>query len=80
MEFEWASGANFPRDLTQYAAIVHCGVNANRREMLYRIEQAKQNGVGITNYGMLIAYVQGILERALKPFPAAWLEYKDSGL
>ncbi len=81
VEFEWASGANFPRDLTQYAAIVHCGgCMLNRREMLYRMEQAKQSGVGITNYGMLIAYVQGILKRALKPFPAAALALEDNRL
>jgi [FeFe] hydrogenase H-cluster maturation GTPase HydF len=79
VEFEWASGANFPRDIKQYAAIVHCGgCMLNRREMLYRMEQAKQNGVGITNYGMLIAYVQGILPRALKPFPAAALALEES--
>jgi [FeFe] hydrogenase H-cluster maturation GTPase HydF len=79
VEFEWASGANFPRDIKQYAAIVHCGgCMLNRREMLYRMEQAKQNGVGITNYGMLIAYVQGILPRALKPFPAAALALEKS--
>lgn len=79
VEFEWASGAHFPQDIEKYAAIVHCGgCMLNRREMLYRMEQAKQHGVGITNYGMLIAYVLGILERALEPFPAALLEYKKS--
>lgn len=81
IEFEWASGAQFPNEIDQYAAIVHCGgCMLNRREMLYRMELAKQRGVGITNYGMLIAYVQGILGRALKPFPAARLEYERGGL
>ena len=79
--FEWTSGATFPHDLSAYAVIVHCGgCMLNRREMLYRMDVAKQNGVGITNYGMLIAYVQGILPRALAPFPAAALALSDAGL
>lgn len=78
VEFEWTSGASFPRDLTKYAVIVHCGgCMLNRREMLYRMNVAKENGVGITNYGMLIAYVQGILPRALAPFPAAALALEE---
>jgi [FeFe] hydrogenase H-cluster maturation GTPase HydF len=81
IEFEWKSGADFPRDLSRYAAVVHCGgCMLNRREMLYRISVAKENGVGITNYGMLIAYVNGILPRALKPFPSAMLALKEFGL
>jgi predicted GTPase len=41
----------------------------NRKEMLHRLMQAKTNGVPIVNYGVLIAYVHGILKRALAPFP-----------
>lgn len=78
VEFEWCSGAQFPSDLEKYAAIVHCGgCMINRREMLYRMEQAKEKGVAITNYGVLIAFVLGILPRALKPFPAAELAFKE---
>ncbi|HBG77090.1 MAG TPA: [FeFe] hydrogenase H-cluster maturation GTPase HydF, partial [Clostridiales bacterium] len=56
------------------ALIVHCGgCMLNRREMQYRVETARQQGVAITNYGVLIAYVLGILPRALQPFPAARL-------
>lgn len=81
IEFEWTSGAQFPKDVSKYDVIIHCGgCMINRREMQYRINFAAEQGVPVTNYGMLIAYVQGILERALKPFPAAWLEYKDGGL
>lgn len=81
IEFEWVSGAAFPRDLSEYAVIVHCGgCMLNRREMSYRIEQAKKNGVAITNYGMLIAYVMGILPRALKPFPSASLVLSEMRL
>ncbi|HEX2939193.1 MAG TPA: [FeFe] hydrogenase H-cluster maturation GTPase HydF [Ruminiclostridium sp.] len=81
IEFEWTSGAAFPHDFSKYTAIVHCGgCMVNRREMSYRMAVAKENGVGITNYGMLIAYVQGILPRALAPFPAAALALKESGI
>jgi predicted GTPase len=67
--FEHASGMKYPRDLTQYALIVHCGAcMLNRREMHYRIHQAKAAGVPVVNYGVLIAALQGILERCLEPF------------
>ncbi|WPX09242.1 [FeFe] hydrogenase H-cluster maturation GTPase HydF [Anaerocellum danielii] len=69
INFEWVSGYNYPKDLSKYALIVHCGgCMITRREMLYRIELAKKQGVPITNYGIMIAYVHGILPRALKPF------------
>lgn len=69
IEFSWASGASFPRDLQNFALIVHCGAcMLNRREMLWRTEEARRQGVPITNYGTLIAHVMGILPRALKPF------------
>lgn len=72
INFDWASGAYFPKDIKKYDVIVHCGgCMLNRQEMQYRINFAKEHGIPITNYGMLIAYVQGILKRALKPFPAA---------
>ncbi|HCC00676.1 MAG TPA: [FeFe] hydrogenase H-cluster maturation GTPase HydF [Ruminococcaceae bacterium] len=79
IQFDWTSGKDFPENIERYAAIVHCGAcMLNRREMQYRIHYANQHGVEITNYGMLIAYVHGILERALKPFPAAALAYAQS--
>nr|NNM91636.1 [FeFe] hydrogenase H-cluster maturation GTPase HydF [Bacilli bacterium] len=74
IEFEWTSGATFPKDVTKYAAIVHCGgCMVNRPEMQYRMEFTRNQEVFITNYGMLIAYVMGILPRALEPFQAAKL-------
>lgn len=67
---EWTSGTGFPEDLTPYALVIHCGAcMLNRKEMQFRLERAKAQNVPITNYGMLIAYLHGILERALKPFP-----------
>jgi [FeFe] hydrogenase H-cluster maturation GTPase HydF len=72
IQFEWARGACYPRDISNYEVIVHCGgCMLNRREMQYRIEKAREQGVYITNYGVLIACVMGILPRAIKPFPAA---------
>ena len=67
--FEHASGMKYPRDLSQYALIIHCGAcMLNRREMHYRIQQAKAACVPIVNYGVLIASMQGILPRCLEPF------------
>lgn len=72
--FEWASGACFPKDVSGYKLVVHCGgCMLNRREMSFRAEEAASQGVAVTNYGVLIAYVLGILPRALEPFPAARL-------
>jgi [FeFe] hydrogenase H-cluster maturation GTPase HydF len=72
VEFEWVSGNSFPKDISRFDAIIHCGAcMLNKQEMQYRINFAKENNVAITNYGMLIAYVQGIIHRALKPFPLA---------
>ena len=81
IEFHWAAGAHYPKDIDKYAVIVHCGgCMLNRREMQYRTRTARQKGVYITNYGMLIAYVQGILSRALEPFPAAKLALEENDL
>ena len=56
-----ARGMDFPKDLTRYNLIIHCGACMfNRKYVLSRIEEAKQQGVPITNYGMAIAYLQGI--------------------
>lgn len=72
VEFEWSSGSGYPADVKGYSVIVHCGAcMLNRREMQYRVETAREQGVCITNYGVLIAYVLGILARALEPFPEA---------
>ncbi len=79
IEFEWASGACYPRHIERYDVIVHCGgCMLNRREMQYRIEIAREHGVAMTNYGMLIAHAVGILPRALKPFPEAYLTLTES--
>lgn len=70
LQIETSSGTEFPEDLSKYKMIVHCGgCTLNRREMQFRLKQAADQGVPIVNYGVLIAYMQGILKRSLEPFP-----------
>ncbi|HZK85155.1 MAG TPA: [FeFe] hydrogenase H-cluster maturation GTPase HydF [Desulfosporosinus sp.] len=72
LEFEYSAGSTFTDDIKKYALIVHCGAcMMNRTGMLGRIERANYHKVPIVNYGILIAYVQGLLPRALEPFPLA---------
>lgn len=69
-EFAFTSGTEFPDDVTDYSLVVHCGgCMLNEREMKYRIACCRDQNVPITNYGILIAQVTGILKRSLKPFP-----------
>lgn len=70
-EFVFSSGTEFPADLSPYKIIVHCGgCMLNAREMKYRLACAKDQNIPMTNYGILIAYIQGILKRSVEPFPA----------
>ena len=69
-EFIFTSGTEFPDDLSSYKMVVHCGgCMLNEREMKYRIACCKDQNIPITNYGILIAEVTGILKRSLEPFP-----------
>ena len=69
LEFSFTSGAEFPDELGEYSLIVHCGgCMLNEREMKYRLSCAEDQGVPMTNYGIIIAYMNGILERSLEPF------------
>ena len=69
LELEFTSGRDFPEDLSEYSLIIHCGgCMLTEREMQYRIRQAEDAGVPITNYGMVIAHVHGILSRSLEIF------------
>lgn len=71
IEFCFTSGTEFPEDLSPYKMIVHCGgCMLNEREMKYRQAWAKDQKTAMTNYGILIAHVHGILKRSVKPFPA----------
>ena len=68
--FEFSSGIEYPENLNEYKLILHCGgCVLNEREMKYRIQCAQDANIPITNYGISIAYITGILERALAPFP-----------
>lgn len=70
--FEFSSGMKYPENIEDYALIVHCGgCMLNRREMQHRIKVATGDEIPIVNYGVLIAFVQGILKRATQPFPLA---------
>ena len=70
LNFEFSSGVEFPYDLSKYKMIVHCGgCTLNAREMKYRIKCAQDQNIPITNYGILIAYMQGILHRTVEAFP-----------
>lgn len=69
IEFEVGVGKDLPRDLSEYALIIQCGgCVVNRRLIVSRIEDAKKVGVPITNYGVCISYLHGIMDRALLPF------------
>ncbi len=77
--FEHSSGMSFAGNVKEYALIVHCGgCMLNKKAMGYRVEQAVKEEVPIVNYGVLIAYVQGILERAIRPFPAALMAWEET--
>ena len=69
-EFVYTSGTGFQEDLKAFRVIVHCGAcMLNEREMKYRLACARDQGVDITNYGIVIAHIHGILKRSLGPFP-----------
>ncbi|NLF61949.1 MAG: [FeFe] hydrogenase H-cluster maturation GTPase HydF [Lentisphaerae bacterium] len=70
MTYQYTSGTEFPDDLTPFRLIIHCGAcMLNEREVKYRMKCAHDQGVPMTNYGVAIAYMHGILKRTLQPFP-----------
>ena len=69
LHFEVYAGHDFPDDLERFALVVHCGAcMLNRTEMLRRITECERRGVPITNYGVAISKLQGVLDRVLRPF------------
>ena len=69
-EFLFTSGGDFPDDLSGFSLVVHCGgCMLNEKEMGYRLEKAKSQGVPVVNYGVAIAMMHGILKRSLEIFP-----------
>ena len=76
---KYVSGQDYPRDLSEYSLIIHCGAcTLNRKGMLARLNKAIQAGVPITNYGIAISVFAGVIKKVLEVFPEALLAYKKS--
>ncbi len=70
LSLEWSSGTGFPEKLSEYALVIHCGgCTLSEKEMKYRLEKAGHEAVPIVNYGIFLAYANGILERSIEVFP-----------
>ena len=79
LQIEFSSGTEFPEDLSEYKLVIHCGgCMLNEREMRYRLKCAADQGVPITNYGIIIAYMQGILRRSVELFPEVLAQLPDT--
>lgn len=79
LEFTTAKGNDFPQDLSPYKLVIHCGACMwNRREMISLIAECHRQGIPITSYGLVTAYLHGFLERSLTPFPGALATYKEA--
>lgn len=76
LRVDTTAGRDFPENLNKYKLIIHCGsCMLTRREMLNRIQKAREADVPITNYGVAISFLQGVLNRTLSPFPSALLAF-----
>ena len=70
IELSFTSGGEFPEDLSEYRLVIHCGgCTLTEKAMQERLHQCKTSGVPVTNYGIAIAHMHGILRRSLEPFP-----------
>ena len=70
IQFEFTSGREFPEDLKDYALVLHCGgCMITERDVMSRMEKAKEENIPFTNYGITIAYMNGILKRSIEVFP-----------
>ena len=79
LQIDFAAGRDFPTDLSQYKLVIQCGgCMFGRREILARISKCQALNVPITNYGICISELKGVLERILEPFPEALKIYKDT--
>ena len=68
--YEFSSGKGFPEDISEYSLIIHCGgCMLNEREIKYRMKTAVDAGIPFTNYGIAIAFMNGILQRSVEIFP-----------
>lgn len=72
LQIDTSTGRDYPDDLKKYKLIIHCGAcMINRREMLNRLRKAQEASVPVTNYGVAISFLQGVIKRSLAPFPSA---------
>ena len=79
LDVEVYAGRDYPENLSEFKLVIHCGgCMLTRREVLSRIHTATRAGVPVTNYGMCISFVQGVLERVLTPFPAALEAFREA--
>ena len=77
LEINHVAGHDFPADLSAYRVVIQCGgCMQNRREILSRINRCEQVDVPVTNYGVCISELKGVLERVLQPFPEALEAYR----
>ena len=77
LQIDVRAGRDWPADLEKYRLVIHCGAcMLNRREMLHRLQAAGGRGVPMTNYGVAIAHLKGVLPRVLEPFPDAFAALK----
>ena len=77
LQIDVYAGRDYPENLKEYKLVIHCGgCVLNRREMLTRIQMAKEARIPITNYGVCISFLQGVIRRTLSPFPAALMAFE----
>ncbi len=78
LQIDTVCGRDYPENLKDYKLILHCGgCMINRREMLTRLRKAQEDGVPVTNYGVAISFLQGVIKRSLAPFPSALLAFEN---
>jgi len=76
LKIEVSSGRDYPEGLDRYRLVIHCGgCMLTRREMLSRLQKAKEASVPVTNYGLAISFTQGVIRRVLSPFPSALIAF-----
>ena len=78
VEIDVYAGRDYPENFSDYKLVIHCGgCMLNRREVLSRLQTAAKAGVPVTNYGMCISLLQGVLDRVLSPFPEALAAFRN---
>jgi [FeFe] hydrogenase H-cluster maturation GTPase HydF len=77
LKIKYVSGQDYPKDVASYKIVIHCGgCTLNRKDMLSRLNKTVETGVSITNYGIAISVMHGVIEKVLEVFPEALSAYK----